>query len=480
MQKHWFFMVLLLFIGSKQALLSQSDCGTDGYMEQLLQRSTEFQLEQQSNERYTTLYQKNQGLRSSTDPDTVLTIKVVVHILHNIPEENFTDLQIIEQLESTNRDFRGHTLNASSRWPQASDPKIQFVLADKDPEGNATTGIIRKYTSRRYFNKDNSMKSSQSGGTDAWPSDQFLNIWVCDLNKTLGYAQLPGGPPETDGVVVNYRNFGINSLDYGYNLGRTLTHEIGHWLNLYHTYYGGCSGGDFVEDTPSMAYASYGCQMNKATCGSLDMVENFMDASYDYCVSIFTEGQKVRMRAQLAPGGARHSLLGIPDSVTIEEPPVDVVACAAPRDVQQSNVGTIFEISWDPMDAKQYLFEFKLSHSSRWMKFATTRPYLKIQGINENWSYSVRITNICEDGQKSAPVEIKHNTSNRKAISNDQIHSISVYDFAGRHYQELHLVEDYEATLFNLKYELNNGLYLLVKRDKKGRHLGTEKWAVLR
>lgn len=480
MQKHWFSIALLLFIGSKQVLLSQNDCGTDAHMEQLLQRSINFQLEQQLIERYTTLYQKNQGLRSSNDPDTVLTIKVVVHILHNIPAENFTDLQIIEQLESTNLDFRGQTLNASSRWPQASDPKIQFVLADKDPAGNATSGIIRKYTPRRYFNKDDSMKSSQSGGTDPWPSDQYLNIWVCDLNRTLGYAQLPGGPSETDGVVVDYESFGINSQRYGYNLGRTLTHEIGHWLNLYHTYHGGCSGSDFVEDTPAMAYPSYGCDMTKATCGSLDMVENFMDAAYDPCVSIFTEGQKVRMRAQLAPGGSRHALLGIPDPVITEEPPVDVMACAAPRDVLRSNVGSIFEISWDPGDANSFLFEFKFSNSNRWMAFPTNKPYLKIQGIRESWSYSIRITNICEDGQKSEPVEINHNTSNRKAIPNDQIHSISIYDFSGRHYKDLPLVEDYEATLFRLRYELNNGLYLLVKRDKKGRHLGTDKWAVLR
>lgn len=481
MKKNWFFIALLLLIGSKQLLLSQSDCGTDPYMEALRLYSTEYQLEQQLIERYTALFQKNESLRSGLDPDTVYTIKAVVHILHNVPEENFTDQQVKEQLAITNLDFSGLNIPSDNRWPQASSPKIKIVLADTDPEGNPTSGINRQFTQIGQFNRDDRMKKSQSGGMDAWPSDQYLNIWVCDLGRTLGYAQMPGGPSETDGVVVNYTCFGANSLRYGYNLGKTLTHEVGHFLNLYHTYYGGCAGGDFVEDTPALAYPSYGCQMTKATCGSLDMIENYMDASYDRCLSIFTEGQKLRMRAQLAPGGPRHSLLGAkPDtSPVVIEPPTEVQACAAPRDAKLYNVGRTFEISWDGGNATQFLFEFKLAHSSRWMTFPTNSPYLKIQGINASWSYTVRMTNICEGGQKSESVEINHNKANRKA-SQELVSSISVYDFAGRHQRDLTQIEDYEASLFNLRYELPNGLYLLIKRDRKGRHLETEKLAVFR
>ena len=245
-------------------------------------------------------------------PSTVV-IPVVFHVLYNTPSENISEAQILSQLDILNQDFRRFNQDQDSTWPQAADTQIEFCLAVRDPEGNPTDGIVRVATDVTLFGPNDAMKFSSQGGSDAWPASDYLNFWICDLGQgLLGYAQFPGGTAESDGVVCNYLAVGnVGTATYPFNLGRTATHEVGHYLGLYHTWGdGGCEVDDFVSDTPNDDGPNYGCELGSASClpGTDAMVQNYMDYSDDACMNLFTEGQAMRMHALFAPDGARHSL----------------------------------------------------------------------------------------------------------------------------------------------------------------------------
>ena len=149
-------------------------------------------------------------------------------------------------------------------------------MATIDPNGAATNGITRTSTSVSAFGTNDEMKFNSSGGKDAWPASDYLNMWVCDISGgILGYAQFPGGNPATDGVVMDYQYFGtIGTATAPFDLGRTTTHEVGHWLNLRHIWGdGNCNADDFVSDTPTSDAANYGCATTHTSCNSLDMVQ---------------------------------------------------------------------------------------------------------------------------------------------------------------------------------------------------------------
>ncbi|WBM75189.1 M43 family zinc metalloprotease [Saprospira grandis] len=244
---------------------------------------------------------------------SVITIPVVVHVVYNTTAQNISDAQILSQIQVLNEDFRRTNSDADNKWAQAADTEIEFCLATVDPNGNATTGITRTYTSVSSFSTNDAMKYSSQGGKDAWPTDQYLNMWVCNISGgILGYAQFPGsGDFATDGVVMGYKYFGtVGQATAPFDGGRTATHEVGHWLNLRHIWGdGACGQDDFVGDTPESDAANYGCDAGHRSCGSADMVENYMDYSDDACMNLFTAGQKARMQALFAPGGFRESLL---------------------------------------------------------------------------------------------------------------------------------------------------------------------------
>ena len=245
----------------------------------------------------------------------VVTIPVVVHVLYSNATQNISDAQIMSQIQVLNDDFRRTNSDADNAWSQAADTEIEFCLATSDPAGNATNGILRVPTSVSAFGTNDGMKSASSGGSNAWPASNYLNIWVCNIGGgILGYAQFPGGSPSTDGVVCGYQYFGtIGTAQAPFNLGRTTTHEVGHWLNLRHIWGdGGCGADDFVSDTPKSGGANYGCQVGSSSCGSVDMVQNYMDYSDDACMNLYTVGQKNRMRALFESGGYRASLLNSP------------------------------------------------------------------------------------------------------------------------------------------------------------------------
>ena len=259
---------------------------------------------------------ENHALRAMMWPQAGRTgctmIPVVVHVVYKTAAQNISAKQIKSQIDVLNADFRKKNADVSAVpaafSPLAADARIQFELATTDPSGNPTTGITRTATTANGFSDDDAVKLSATGGENAWPSDKYLNIWVCQLNGgLLGYAQFPGGPVATDGVVILHSAFGTTGTAAApFNLGRSATHEIGHWLNLRHIWGddgNGCSGSDFVADTPNQGGANFGTPaFPHVSCGNGptgDMFMNYMDYVDDAAMMMFTAGQVTRMQAAL-------------------------------------------------------------------------------------------------------------------------------------------------------------------------------------
>ena len=192
----------------------------------------------------------------------VITIPIVFHVIYRTSAENISDAQVLSQLQVLNDDFRRLNADANNTWSQAVDTEIEFCLATVDPNGNPSTGITRTQTSVSSFGTNDAMKFTAQGGKDAWDRDSYLNYWVATIGGgILGYAQFPGGGAATDGVVCDSKYTGTNGTAQApFNLGRTGTHEVGHWLNLRHIWGdGNCNQDDFVADTPDSDGANYGC-----------------------------------------------------------------------------------------------------------------------------------------------------------------------------------------------------------------------------
>jgi len=220
-----------------------------------------------------------------------------------------------------NEDFR--LLNADSLlpshpyWVDAADALIKFCLAVRDPDGDPTNGITRTFTNSTSFSGNGDVKFSTTGGVNNWNPTQYLNLWVCNLSGlTLGYAAFPSDLttfPEEDGVVIRHQAFGtIGTAGTGgftaNDLGRTATHEVGHWLNLSHIWGDTICGNDFVADTPEHEDANYFCPtfphrpFNACIPGTFadgEMYMNYMDYVDDGCMVMFTFDQSSRMDAAL-------------------------------------------------------------------------------------------------------------------------------------------------------------------------------------
>ncbi len=265
---------------------------------------------------------------NTEETQAIITIPVVVHVVYNNTNQNISDAQIQTQIVSLNEDFR--LLNPDSVpvghafWPNTADSQIEFCLAAVDPNGNATTGITRTSTTHGLFSDPNldDVKFTSLGGKDNWDPTHYLNIWVCNLGSSLyGYATFPSElatDPDFDGVVIDFKAFGsIGTATSPANLGRTGTHEIGHWLNLSHIWGDDFCGDDLVADTEPAEESNYGCPtfpynaFNACGTGADgEMYMNYMDYVDDNCMNMFTFGQKNRMRAAL--NGDRSGLLSSP------------------------------------------------------------------------------------------------------------------------------------------------------------------------
>ena len=292
--------------------------------------------------------EQKQKMATGRSVNTVVSIPVVVHVIHNGDalgsNENISDARVLSQITVLNQDFR-RALNTNGYNDNAvgADVEVEFCMAQRKPDGTATSGIDRVNLGVASWATENSVETNLKPNT-IWDPTQYFNIWVCafststsaELYGTLGYAQFPdssglggldasGGAANTDGVIIDYRCFGskaiANTGTYytDYDQGRTATHEIGHCFGLRHIWGDttSCvvnatdSNKDYCPDTPAAANENYDCDAVYDSCPSADgndMTENYMDYTNDICMNTFTLNQKARILAVIQNSPRRNTL----------------------------------------------------------------------------------------------------------------------------------------------------------------------------
>jgi hypothetical protein len=318
------FLLFTLFIGCKKndiqsvevpdgvESILQRSCAANDVFQQQLANDPSLRIRMDQIDNFTKKFIANGGL--SRLVDGVIEIPVVVNVLYRTTLENISDAQIQSQIDVLNEDFNNTNseINTVPDLFTSSVGKVgvRFVLI-------ATN---RKATNKKSWGTNDAMKKSKLGGIDPTDPVHNLNMWACNLGQgLLGYAQFPGGDPATDGVVILYSAFGskakYSSGTYisKYDLGRTATHEVGHWINLRHIWGddgGGCSGTDQVADTPNQGGYNFGCpEFPHISCSNNgDMSMNYMDYTDDACMYMFSQGQVNRMLPMFASGGPRAAI----------------------------------------------------------------------------------------------------------------------------------------------------------------------------
>ncbi len=337
---------------------AQDRCASVNYLQAeqkanpLWQQFTE---EQENFIRHTIEQQK----QISRGESTIIYIPVVVHILYHNPEEKISDAQVNDQIAMLNTCFRRRNSDTTTTPAHfralAADCEIEFKLAISDPRRRSTTGITRTYTPITKWGADDKMKFASEMGVNAWDTKQYLNIWVCNLDKFAGYASFPGGDLAKDGIVLSYKVVGNASL------GKTAVHEAGHWLGLKHIWGDAYCGTDEVEDTPKQASYTIGCPNTvRVTCGNSpygDMYMNYMDLTNDACTNMFTQGQKQRMLALFAFGGYHNGIL---TSVGLQPPTVMEIPLPGEPDPKWLQP----KLYPNPANSS---FTLDLSYDSRWI-----------------------------------------------------------------------------------------------------------------
>ncbi len=304
--------ILKLPVGDTEK--TRGRCLTDSKMAQLYEARPTYLRELMEGRQSAMAELERSGARNLA-AESVLTVPVHVIVVHRTGDApgsrtNITEARIKSQIEALNRDFR-RLNNDASKTPgvfKTGDSRIQFCLASIDPAGKPTNGISRHATNRNFDNNEISIKRATR-----WDPTRYLNIWVAPDIDALGYAYLPtpNSLPnaDEDGVVVLTEAFGgpQSGAEAPFNLGRTLTHEVGHYLGLDHIWGDGCRVDDGIGDTPNQARENYGCLRHPSpSCGNAgDMFMNYMDYTDDHCMNAFTIGQATFMRRILSTSRAR-------------------------------------------------------------------------------------------------------------------------------------------------------------------------------
>ena len=311
--------------------------------------------------------------------EAVVTIPVIFHIVHDGEPvgsgRNVSEERVQAQIEVLNEDFRRMAgTNGFNTDPNGADIEIEFCLASLDEDGNPllVPGIERIDGGQDGWTRQEI--EGQLKPLTIWNPNLYYNVWVVDFEGEdellLGYAQFPsesglaglpgsGGPASTDGVVLRHDVVGsaekgnFPTMQAPYNLGRTFTHETGHWLGLRHIWGdGACNADDFCADTPIASGPHRGCPIGTASCGTTDMIENYMDYTNDACMNIFTNDQKARILAVMELSPRR----GILTSSTVcgvanQDPPVanftaDKTSVLLGGTVKFTDLSTNFPTDW--------------------------------------------------------------------------------------------------------------------------------------
>lgn len=276
------------------------------------------------------------GVRLEDSP--LIRIPVVVHVIHNVKSNviggldnpNISDEQIHAQIAILNEDYRRKVgTNGYNNNLVGTDMNIEFYLANTDPDGNYTTGITRHYNAQNGWNFP--IENTKIAKIVQWDTNKYLNIYtLITSNEFIGYASFPydsnidglkasiddlNNFAEFDGVLIRYNSFG-NCCGNLYNLGRSATHEVGHWLGLLHPNGDTVCGTDYCDDTPSIEALNstndVSCKEKTSNCTGIltkNQIENYMDYSPDRCMNMFTNDQKKRVRAVFEVSPKRKALL---------------------------------------------------------------------------------------------------------------------------------------------------------------------------
>ncbi len=402
----------------------------------------------------------------------LVSIPVVVHVIYNNDENddsNISDEQIFSQIEALNRDFRkqnADTTNLPADFLEvAADIEIEFCIAKRAPNGSPTTGITRTLSDKTSFQADtDDVKFTDQGGVDAWPTTQYLNIWVCnqicnpDDCLTLGYSYFPGTTTlEKEGIVVVNSAFGMEGTATSpYNMGRTTVHEAGHFLNLIHVWGDrganpSCNTDDQITDTPRTSEPNFNCPTgsNQCTTGQIDqpdMIWNYMDYTNDACQGIFTFGQKTRMRAALNTV-RRKSLVENNNACSVGSHDVALTKVISPNAETSSNLScntfqAVIEVLNFGLDS---LYFFYIDYSLNDGEVQTTTWADKALGFGETTTFTFPIINPIDNvGEQKLTITLRQPNGypDFSIDDNEKITNFSVESMT------LSLSEGFQATTF--------------------------------
>lgn len=399
-----FWAILLLPVLS----YAQRNCGTDLYTQGVLNSHRELTY------RYGRALGDDTIRREVPVLNGVITIPIAFHIIYRTDDEKISRELIDKQVAQLNDDFAGRNAIVNNLPPEyrsrIADCEIRFLT---DTVFYIHTDTVRfNLRAASYSQRYESIKFTRRGGHNALPSTKFLNVWVGNItdgssNQLLGYATFPGGDNTFDGVVIYYKAFSLQTAMPQFDLGRTLTHEVGHWLNLRHIWGDAQCGDDFVEDTPPQEHANAHCPLCpcRSACSppeTGDMFMNYMDYVDDKCMYMFTKGQKERMRANFIEYGGRASFIhGVDDNA--------VLLVAGGR--LDTNTTTIKEvvnsqdqaiIKWDSViGAARYKILAKKVSDSTWTEITTVNTKATITGLKSAQLYEVKVETVSGDGKVS-------------------------------------------------------------------------------
>jgi len=413
-------LFLCLFVNSLIFAQDYRLCGTDEMVRIALENEPSLRDSRQQYQLQADSITAESFLTKSSDQ--VLIIPVVVHVMHTGGNSNISDEQVFDAMRIINEDFKKLNSDTSAIITEfqsiAADVGVEFRLAKLDPFGNCTKGITRTYSTLTNDAGENVKDVIK------WDPRMYLNIWIVSniASGAGGYSYYPGSAPNADanaGIVLRATQFGSIGVSYGGNFSsRSLTHEIGHYLDLPHTWGStnenyvdeNCDFDDYVDDTPNTIGSNLGCVLSQNTCGSLDNVQNYMD--YSSCAKMYTQGQRAKMRTSLETGyiwsnAARNNLpteenlmlTGVHDNyestdclATIEFESESTVTCPE-MELSWEN------LSWNYDSALSYEWNFPGASPS-----SSTEEHPTIY-YNEPGLYDVSLTIVTSGGTNSKTVE---------------------------------------------------------------------------